>query len=201
MKTCTKCGEIKPITEFWRHSITRDGLAHCCKSCAKERSAAWRAANPQKVKALKAADYSANKDSRNAKNAAWRIANPDKMKAYKAKWRAANPDKLYAQQVAYLAANPEIMRIRNHNRRAKVRENGGIISKDLAEKLFKLQMGKCACGCKQSLGSDYELDHRMPIALGGTNTDDNMQLLRKRCNRQKNAKHPIEFMQQRGFLL
>lgn len=35
----------------------------------------------------------------------------------------------------------------------------------------------------------------------GTNTDDNIQLLRKLCNLQKSAKHPVDFMQQRGFLL
>jgi 5-methylcytosine-specific restriction endonuclease McrA len=45
------------------------------------------------------------------------------------------------------------------------------------------------------------MDHIIPLALGGTNTDDNIQLLRAKCNKQKGAKHPIDFMQQRGFLL
>jgi len=39
------------------------------------------------------------------------------------------------------------------------------------------------------------------MMAGGSNTDDNMQLLRKLCNLQKHAKHPVDFMQERGFLL
>ena len=38
-------------------------------------------------------------------------------------------------------------------------------------------------------------------ALGGLNADSNMQLLRAECNLQKSAKHPVDFMQSRGFLL
>ena len=79
--------------------------------------------------------------------------------------------------------------------------SGGRLSKGLAAKLFAMQRGRCACGCKQPLGDDYHLDHRMPLVLGGANTDDNMQLLRKICNLQKHAKHPIDFMRQRGFLI
>jgi hypothetical protein len=41
----------------------------------------------------------------------------------------------------------------------------------------------------------------MPLALGGSNTDDNMQLLRAICNYHKYTKHPIDFMQSKGFLL
>jgi 5-methylcytosine-specific restriction endonuclease McrA len=51
------------------------------------------------------------------------------------------------------------------------------------------------------LGDNYHIDHIMPLALGGSNTDDNIQLLRQRCNNQKCAKHPVDFMQSRGFLL
>lgn len=97
--------------------------------------------------------------------------------------------------------NPEKRRIVAHNRRARVRDAEGMLSHGLAERLIKLQRGKCACGCKQPLGDDYHLDHIMPLALEGTNTDDNIQLLRQRCNNQKHAKHPIDFMQQRGYLL
>lgn len=64
----------------------------------------------------------------------------------------------------------------------------------------KFTNGKCPC-CKQPLGDEFHLDHVIPLALGGPNTDDNMQLLRKTCNLQKSAKHPVQYMQERGFLL
>lgn len=37
-KTCTKCGQTKPRTEFWRKRAGRDGLQAACKACAE---AAW----------------------------------------------------------------------------------------------------------------------------------------------------------------
>jgi 5-methylcytosine-specific restriction endonuclease McrA len=110
----------------------------------------------------------------------------------------ANKEHCNAVVAARRAANTEATRIQKLNRRG--RASGGKLSKGLSVRLFKLQRGKCAC-CGQPLGTDYHLDHIMPLALGGSNTDENIQLLRATCNRQKNAKHPIDFTQQRGFLL
>ena len=214
MKTCKKCGS----DEFYPSGQ--------CKPCARLRSAAykakhpetivaWRAANKERIKASKAEWVDANRDRVYANNAAWRAANPEKKKASDTNWRKANPEKAAAQAAAWCAANQEKMaansakwksdnrekvRIYNRNRRAKKRCTGGALSPDLPEKLYKLQRGKCAC-CGLPLGTDYHLDHRMPLALGGTNTDDNIQLLRAKCNMQKSAKHPVDFMRQRGFLL
>lgn len=98
------------------------------------------------------------------------------------------------------ARNPEAAIINSNNYRARKRENGGTLTRGIRNKLFKLQKGKCVC-CGEPLGDDFHLDHRMPVALGGSNTDDNMQLLRKVCNLQKQAQHPVDFMQSRGFLL
>lgn len=107
----------------------------------------------------------------------------------------------YKQISDWHKSHPENMRINNHNRRARKRENGGVLSRDIADKLYKLQRGRCACGCGKNLGDDYHLDHIMPIKLGGANKDCNIQLLRPFCNTQKHAKHPIDYMQSKGFLL
>lgn len=188
----------------------------------KEASAKWRAANPERNKANKAAWNASNKKKVNLYKAAWRLFNPEYGKIYRANnikkitakqkvyyqnnqeklckktknWKENNQDKVKA----WLESNPEIARLHNQNRRARKLKNGGILSRGLSIKLFKLQKGKCPC-CKQALGNNYHLDHIVPLALGGSNTDDNIQLLRQKCNSQKHAKHPIDFMQQRGFLL
>lgn len=133
-------------------------------------------------------------------SAAYIAANREKCRAASAAYRAANPDKVRAAKAAYAAANPDKRCICAHNRRAKERANGGKLSPDLSAKLFKLQKGKCAC-CGLSLGDNFHLDHIMPIALGGVNEDWNIQLLRSHCNNQKYTKHPVDFMQMRGFLL
>lgn len=210
-KTCKKCGEVKPFSMFYAHKRGKHGFRSECKSCGIAASAAYRLAHPDEIVSSRAAHYTANADRIKATFAAYCRAHPEKVKATQSAYYAANAEKIKASKSAYWAIHaekiaaaratkPEIGRINGENRRARKLKAGGTLSKGLSEKLFKLQGGKCPC-CKQPLGDDYHLDHLMPLALGGSNTDDNMQLLRKTCNLQKNAKHPVEFMQSRGFLI
>lgn len=201
MKNCKKCGEVKPTTEFSKAASKPDGLQCYCKSCARLVQAKWQTANAGKVRAYSEKWVAANPDKAIAGRAKWRTSNPDKAKTASANWRVANMDKHREYTAKWYAANPDAGRIHRQNRSARKREAGGRLSAGLAAKLFKLQRGKCACGCGQPLGDDYHLDHRMPLALGGANEDWNMQLLTATCNLQKSTKHPVEFMQQRGFLL
>ncbi len=170
MRFCPKCQ-----AETERHASGK------CKPCRKAITAAWQAANPERDKANHAAYRAANRAVANATSAAWYAANTERKKAYS-------------------VDNSEARRINDQNREARKRRNGGILSRGLSQRLFKLQRGLCPC-CKQPLGDSYHLDHIIPIDLGGPNVDSNMQLLRSVCNLQKHAKHPIDFMQERGFLL
>ncbi|MHB8914935.1 MAG: HNH endonuclease [Thiobacillus sp.] len=162
---------------------------------------AYYSANTDKLRAYRLAYYSANTDKLRAYQESYRDANPEKCRARFAAWRAANTEKARASNAVWRTENPDKIRVNNHNYRAMKRENGGKLSQGVAARLFKLQRGKCACGCKKPLGDNYHLDHIIPIALGGSNTDENIQLLRAKCNIQKKAKHPIEFMQSKGYLL
>ena len=171
MKTCSKCKTEKPRSEFSKHLQNKDGLDCYCRACKSITHKLYRASSLRK-------------------------ADTERLKA----WRAANKDRCNKNRKAWYAANPDAVRIQAHNRRARKRSNGGALSTNLSAKLFKLQRGKCAC-CGLPLGGKYHLDHIMPLALGGSNTDDNMQLLRVTCNQEKWKKHPVDFMQQRGFLI
>jgi len=42
MKTCTKCGETKPLSEFGKHKQMKDGLSYWCKDCSNKRTKAYR---------------------------------------------------------------------------------------------------------------------------------------------------------------
>lgn len=225
-KTCTKCKTEKPTSMFGSHSQQKDGLQSQCKACIAlyhvanknkiiAKVSAYYEANREKVAEYKRnyreenrdaiaikqrAYYSANRDAISERSRAYRETNADKIREQKREHYYANRDKYCEYKRDWLKKNARIAMRDNANRRAKKREAGGQLSKNIAEKLFKMQRGKCAC-CGQPLGNDYHLDHIMPLALGGSNTDNNVQLLRARCNLQKRAKHPIDFMQQRGFLL
>ena len=156
-----------------------------CIPCARLSRARYRAANKEKLRAKLALYRTANAEKLRAGWSRYYIENAETRRAYAARYSAANPDGRRRRQLAYRA------------RKAAV---GGNLSPGLSERLLTLQRGKCAC-CGKHLGKDYHLDHIMPLALGGSNTDDNIQLLRARCNLQKHAKHPVEFMRLRGLLL
>lgn len=158
------------------------------------------AANREKARVRASAWYAANKERAKAANITWAANNPGKIKEHKAKYAANNQEKTRASSKRWNDAHPEVRKVIMQNRRARVQKNGGKLSTDLVQKLLKLQRGKCAC-CGKPLGNDYHLDHRMPIALGGANEDSNMQLLTAKCNLQKWKKHPVDFMQEKGFLL
>ncbi len=66
--------------------------------------------------------------------------------------------------------------------------------------LKTLQKAKCAI-CKVSIANGYHIDHILPIKLGGKHEPHNLQLLCKNCNLTKSAKHPVDFMQEKGFLI
>lgn len=189
VKFCAKCG-----------AETDRYVSGDCKTCARVRCANRRAANPDRDRAEKAKWHAENRERIKARKAKCRADNHEKVLAKEDKYRADNPEKIKASNAKFYSKNPETFRISGQNYRARKRENGGKLSKWIVERLFKLQRCKCAC-CKQLLGDTFHRDHIMPLALGGTNTDDNMQLLCQPCNNQKHAKHPVCFMQQKGFLL
>lgn len=202
-KTCKKCGGA----EFYS---TGD-----CKPCAQKRAKAyraknpekakqavenWKTKNPEKLKAGKLAYYAANRDVLLADFADRYKKNPEPAKARTIAWSKINQEHVKEYNRAWHKANPNAAKVISENRRARKLNNGGRLSRGLSAKLFVLQKGKCAC-CGLPLGASYHMDHVIPLALGGSNTDDNIQLLRQRCNSQKGKKHPIDFMQSRGFLL
>ena len=201
---CKACGKIIRLAWQLANRDKAKALAAAWRAANPERkkaaNAAWDAANPERKKATNASWVAANTQVVKANQAAWRAANSERIKATYAAWCTANAAHIKATDAAWRAANPEATRIYSQNRRARQRENGGILSKRLADKLFNLQKGKCAC-CKQPLGKNFHLDHIMPIALGGLNIDSNIQLLRQLCNQQKHAKHPVDYMQSKGYLL
>lgn len=158
--------------------------------------------NPEREKIRGAKRYLNNSASIKEKVREWAQANPEKVKARAVAWNLKNPEKVkaYAKKTRDKNTSKDARRIYEQNRRARKKGNGGELSKNIAEKLFLSQKGLCAC-CAKPLGKRFDVDHIVPLILGGANSDENMQLLTPVCNRQKGALHPIDFMQKRGYLL
>ena len=220
-KVCKKCGKSdRRANGRCRQCCASANAAYYAanKEKCKAAMAIWKSNNPDRVKEYKSGSskYRKNNPEKSLEyNRAYRVDNKESLRISAAEWHKRNKEKSNARSIAWAAENPERMRkliadwvkanpekrrIYDHNNRARRRKAQGRLSKGLADKLFKLQRGKCAC-CGKPLGDDYHLDHIMPLALGGTNTDDNIQLLTAACNLKKHAKHPVDFMQEKGFLI
>lgn len=163
-------------------------------------NAAYRLANPEKTKANKAKWYRDNFQRIRLIKSEYRTKNKERQRAWYAEWREQNREYLRQYNRTYQRENKDRRRVHHQNRRARIEASGGKLSVGIASKLKKLQRGKCAC-CGKPLGSDFHLDHIIPLALGGPHCDSNIQLLRGSCNLKKRAKHPVDYMQERGFLL
>jgi 5-methylcytosine-specific restriction endonuclease McrA len=117
----------------------------------------------------------------------WRTANRARHTANACRWQAENPEKLKAIRAAGKQA-----------RRAREVSAEGRFSAADVRALEAKQKGRCAC-CKRK--RNLAVDHIIPLAKGGSNWPNNLQLLCKPCNSSKSAKDPIRFMQERGMLL
>lgn len=178
-KICNSCKLLLDVSLFSSYKKAKDGLQLKCKNCVKQYNLL-------------------NKIKMSERHKQWYLNNKNKVAEYNKEYKNLHKEDISKWQKQYRLANPELV----HNRKVK-RKNliaGNKISKGIIKKLYNLQKGLCVC-CRKLLSSDYNVDHIMPLSRGGTHTDENIQLLCSLCNRQKHAKHPIEFMQSRGYLL
>ena len=179
---------------------------------AESKTTAWRKNNPEKAAALKkayrerqrqadAAYYARNSERVIARQLAHDKANVERVRENQARWRQVNSTAVREYMAKWRKDNPELCLTYHRNRRSRIVGNGGKASPGIADKLWKLQKGRCAC-CRVLLATTkVHVDHRTPLARGGTGDDSNLQLLCARCNLQKKARCPVEFMQSKGFLL
>lgn len=79
METCIRCGNRKPLTDFYRQAGMRDGYRNDCKKCMKVVRRAW---------------YERNRDYAISRAQRWRDANPDRYEESRRRNREENRDHL-----------------------------------------------------------------------------------------------------------
>lgn len=173
--------------------------AYCEKNSEKIRI--YNAHRKEANDAHKRAWYERNREAVSAKDVERYAEKRVEILKYQASYYENNSDRIKDRVAKWKRDNPGHVNSIAQNRRARKMKAGGELSPGLVDRLMELQRGMCAA-CKRDMKANgRSLDHNMPLALGGSNTDDNMQLLCPSCNSSKHAKHPIDFMQQRGYLL
>ncbi|WP_419900653.1 HNH endonuclease [Roseomonas sp. USHLN139] len=197
MKTCTKCGETKPLEAFSRHSEGRLGRRPDCKACKAEQDRAWRAANALAIKPKKAAYYRENKDALEPSRKAWRTKNSAAIIERVSEWQEENRDRVRACHRAWAARNPDVRAGVEAKRRARKREAQvepvgllDVIARDglscyICERL-------CDPRAPRGARDKAVLEHVVPLASGGTHTMANLRLACDPCNTVKGYRRTPE---------
>lgn len=98
-KKCSKCGEIKPLTEFCKQKENKDGFRGSCKVCCNKYKREYYKKNPGKIKKI---------------NEKWAKNNPEKVKEYEKykrkyikKYRKNNSEKVKKSKEKWIKNNPD----------------------------------------------------------------------------------------------
>jgi 5-methylcytosine-specific restriction endonuclease McrA len=197
LRVCTKCGEGKDASCF---SKKLDSLTTRCKVCLSEDRVESYKDSPDSRKKAANDYYQNNKEKVLSRLRVRYSENPQKhlnaVNERKQRDVEAHNKRFRELQTIRHAANPSVQREKSQNYRSKKRGNGGRLSKGIVAHLIDAQNGKCVY-CHKDLTS-YHVDHIYPISAGGLNEDGNVQLLCPRCNLQKGAKIPEDFIAIKG---
>jgi 5-methylcytosine-specific restriction endonuclease McrA len=173
MKPCSKCGEMKLLSEYGKDKSVKSGLHSQCKSC---RNAMMRGVRLEKK--------TKNPSLWQKIQHAWqerKMARPDwreyQRKGYK-KYRDTNLEKERQRVV-----------IKDQNREAAKRNGGTITEKEWSD-LKKKYDYTCLCCGRREPEIKLTLDHVKPLAKphNGINIITNAQPLCGSCNFSKGAK-------------
>lgn len=92
LRTCTKCIQEKPTTNFNKKKDGRDDLHSWCKRCVYEYQRSW---------------YLSNKEAQDKRTAEWRKSNPQLVRGYQKRWRTNNKDYEREKGKNWKINNPE----------------------------------------------------------------------------------------------
>lgn len=191
-KACQSLGK-KQYIEKNREKINESNQKWRQQNPEKQRLAvtAWLNRHPDKKKQYNTKSRIKNRDVRIELSREWREKNPDKVKKNWVEWRVKNSEKLSIYRRKYSEKYPHIVRARKHKRRVIDESQTQSIDPMYIKDLFCIQLGVCVY-CSTKLDK-YQIDHKTPVARGGGNENQNLQLLCPTCNRRKGAKTDGEY--------
>jgi 5-methylcytosine-specific restriction endonuclease McrA len=182
------------------HISERQTTNRRCLACEKEDITGWRANNKDKSCEYTSSWRSRNKDCVLTYSREYKKNNKDKLQQdEKDRW-VKNKSALQDKAKKYREENKELFATYARNRRAKLKGLDPHTKNDIFSILEK-QKYKCAYCSLNLKNACYDIDHILPLALGGGNAPKNLQATCPRCNRRKNKMHPNDFAREMGFLI
>lgn len=191
MKQCSKCDVWLPATIKYFKPVShhKDGLSSHCLNCIREANKAYqtvRRQNPDVVIREHQYDvgYRARPEVRRHKS--------EYGKMHRSLPEIKEQRRQYSRQYEQKTDRRLSRRSRSGLTRAKRRCAEGKYTKQDIIVQLNSQKGLC-WWCGKPHGDNYEIDHRIPLARGGTNWPNNLCITCRECNRSKHNKLPHEF--------
>ena len=119
------------------------------------------------------------------RNNQWNLEHPDLVAGYKQKYTETHPGANNESSANWRKEHPEHKRLLTHQRRARIRGSGGVITPEEWKAVVDKYGPTCLC-CGEI--KPLTMDHVIPIFVGGTHTVDNVQPLCLSCNSSKGTK-------------
>lgn len=181
-KHCYACDSDKPISDFWKNKRTKDGLQTQCKACMIENRET--PLHKSKMKAY-LHDYNiVNKERDRAKK-----------NKYSREWYKRNPERRNAIRRKYYQTpnGHEVILSVTHKRVSKLLNSSGAYTAKQSREL----LDRCNHSCLNcSSQARIELDHIIPVSLGGCNCISNIQPLCRKCNAAKGNRRTTDYRPQ-----
>lgn len=207
-KICRECSRSLPLTEYHVHKGCRDGLQKKCRDCVKAYRAEYYQKNADRLRSYSVEFYKENADHVKNYQKEYAVKNPTKLKERSVKYRAANRPRLLAakqadyqrnkptrlrQNAAYRKAHPEYARLSTYKRKARLKDAPGYCSAAQLRAKGQYHGWRCYL-CQTSLTiRTAHMDHRKPLARGGSNWPANLAPACGPCNLSKGRKTEQEY--------
>lgn len=183
------------------HISERQVVNGACLECSAENSAAFRERDPDRAKAIDRRFKETNREVLAQRRREAYAADPERFRAISKNYADRNKDKLVERRKEYSKRAVEVIRAAGRRKRARKRDaEGNHTAADIAALKVRQRMKCATCRCCLK-SSGHHVDHIEPLARGGSNWPWNLQLLCPTCNMKKNAKDPIQWASENGFLL
>lgn len=195
-KVCGKCKVEKTSDKFSKSKYGKNGVYSICKECKKQyelnNKDRFKEKNSEKSKKYyqkrKIDPLFLEKRRKNTKN--WQRQNIEKRKEYCKNYNEINKERISERNKKYLkkwreSENGKIYMRNNWNlRRNLIKESDITIDwlKDFVKNSSFCELCKCELKNYKGHPESRQLDHIIPVNIGGTHTKDNVRYLCRTCN-------------------
>jgi len=179
-KNCTRCGQIKPLTEFYSHKDGVGGRRPTCKQCICSEGKKYREYKGEEFK---------------QKMSEYRERNREKIRNYHRQWSAENREKIREWNRTHYKKKKPAYRVKWQRREAVKRRLPAEINTRVMERILDQFNGCCALTGKDG---EIHLDHFIALSTGhGGTYEGNLIPLIKEMNLSKNSQNPFEWVKTR----